>query len=323
MSPHQQDSPASSAHKRELTHQSATSLIPANMYCLLAVLAWSLGFPVGSVLMETWDLLTLLLVKLLPSTVLLLIYWRLTEGRLPLNWHLWKKGLVIGGIGFGFGTVLLLYGQQISNPVTPAIAAAMMPIMGAILEVVLDRRVITPKLVIGIICALFGGLIAAGVRWQGYDIGVGFIWCLGAVILYAWATRATNVNLDELTSIGQTTITLTGAGCFISVTWLIAAAMYPQQIYIGPITSQSLLMLFAFSILSTAMSQPFWIAGARQLGVAIASFHLNAVPVYVMAIMVYGFDGEWDIVRLGGAVIVGIGVIIAQSEPVRRRPSRS
>jgi hypothetical protein len=35
--------------------------------------------------------------------------------------------------------------------------------------------------------------------------------------------------------------------------------------------------------------------------------------------MVYGFHGQWDSMRLIGAVIVGLGVIIAQTEPVRHR----
>jgi drug/metabolite transporter (DMT)-like permease len=307
---------------KHIDHQekhSRTPLITGNIYCLLAAMAWSLGFPAGSVLMQSWDLLTLLVIRLLPSTIILLIYWRLTAGPLPLDRIIWKKGLIIGAIGFGFGTVLLLYGQHISNPVTPAIAAAMMPIMGAILEIVLDRRRLTIRLAMGITCALIGGLMAAGVRWHGYDIGVGFIWCLAAVMIYAWATRATTVNLKQLSSIGQTTVTLAGAGLFISMIWLIMAFIDPMQISIGTMTANSLLMLFAFSILSAAISQPLWIAGAGKLGVAIASFHLNAVPVYVMAIMVYGFDGQWDSMRLIGAVIVGLGVIIAQTEPVRHK----
>ena len=104
--------------EKQTSHQLSadrSSLMSGNLYCLLAAMIWSLGFPAGSVLMESWDLLTLLLVRLMPSTVILLIYWRLTEGRIPSHWFLWKKGLVIGAIGFGFGTVLLLYGQHISN----------------------------------------------------------------------------------------------------------------------------------------------------------------------------------------------------------------
>ena len=48
--------------------------------------------------------------------------------------------MTVGGIGFGFGAILLLVSQKMSDPVTPAIVAAMMPIAGAAIEVVLDKR---------------------------------------------------------------------------------------------------------------------------------------------------------------------------------------
>jgi drug/metabolite transporter (DMT)-like permease len=265
--------------------------------------------------MSSWDLLTLLMIRLAPSTLLLVGIWFVLEGRICRDGRLWAVGMAIGGIGFGFGTMLLLYGQQISNPVTPAIAASMMPIMGALFEVALDGRKIYPRLVAGLICAIVGGLMAAGVRWQAYDIGVGFFWCLLATILYAWATRATNKTLDSLSSMGQTTITLAGAGWVVSLIWIAMLFFSPQDIIIGEISQDTLLTLFAFSILSAAISQPLWIAGARGLGVALASFHLNAVPVYVMAIMVFGYGGEWDWIRLAGALVVGVGVLLAQNNP--------
>jgi len=287
----------------------------ANGYCFFAALSWSFGFPAGTVLMADWDLLTLLLVRLVPSTIILLVVWWMLDGRLRLNKRIWAKGLAIGGIGFGFGSLLLLYGQQISNPVTPAIAAAMMPIMGAMLEVMLDRRRLTPMLILGILCAFIGGILAAGVRLSGINIGGGFFWCLSAIVLYAWATRATNLYLRDLSAMGQTTITLAGAALFAGMIWLIVLGGVSDQIRVGQIAGNTLIIIFAFSILSAAVAQPFWIAGARGLGVAVASFHLNAVPVYVMAIMVYAFGEEWDEMRLVGAAIVGIGVLLAQREP--------
>ena len=53
--------------------------------------------------------------------------------------------------------------------------------------------------------------------------------------------------------------------------------------------------MFAFSILSVSISQPCWIAGARGLGIAIASFHLNAVPFYVMAVLVFFGNEMFDL----------------------------
>jgi drug/metabolite transporter (DMT)-like permease len=251
-------------------------------------MAWSLGFPAGSVLMQSWDLLTLLVIRLLPSTIILLIYWRLTAGPLPLDRIIWKKGLIIGAIGFGFGSLLLLYGQHISNPVTPAIAAAMMPIMGAILEIVLDRRRLTIRLAMGITCALIGGLMAAGVRWHGYDIGVGFIWCLAAVMIYAWATRATTVNLKQLSSIGQTTVTLAGAGLFISIIWLIMAFIDPMQISIGAITANSLLMLFAFFYFISGDIPTIMDSRCRQ-----ARCCHSVISSECRASLCYGYHGIW------------------------------
>ncbi|XDZ66704.1 DMT family transporter [Alphaproteobacteria bacterium LSUCC0684] len=286
----------------------------SNLFCVLAALAWSFGFPAGTSLMVSWDLLSLLLLRLVPSTFLLIFFWWIIDGRVMPDRRLWLEGMIIGGIGFGFGTMLLLYGQQVSNPVTPAIAASMMPIMGAVLEVMLDGRRIRPLLVAGLICAIIGGLMAAGVRLQGYDIGVGLIWCLLATLLYAWATRATNKRLDDLSSMGQTAVTLAGAGVLIAVVWAFVLIFFPQEIRMGRINQDTLATIFAFSVLSAAISQPLWIAGARGLGVAVASFHLNAVPVYVMAIMVFSYGGEWDLFRLAGAVVVGGGVLLAQHD---------
>jgi drug/metabolite transporter (DMT)-like permease len=51
-----------------------------------------------------------------------------------------------------------------SDPVTPAIAAAMMPIAGAAVEVVFDKRRLRLHLLIAIVLAFAGGLLAGGVN---------------------------------------------------------------------------------------------------------------------------------------------------------------
>ena len=52
--------------------------------------------------------------------------------------------------------------------------------------------------------------------------------------------------------------------------------------------------------------------GATGLGVLFASFHSNAVPFYVMIIMVFLFGDKWNWVQTLGAFVVALGVIIAQ-----------
>jgi drug/metabolite transporter (DMT)-like permease len=59
------------------------------------------------------------------------------------------------------------------------------------------------------------------------------------------------------------------------------------------------------------ISQFLWILGVSKLGIGIASFHLNAVPFYVMLIMV-AFGGSWDWDQALGATILMLGVVVAQ-----------
>ena len=209
----------------------------------------------------------------------------------------------------------MLYGQEQSNPVTPAVAAAMMPVAGALLEVFFDKKRISRTFVLGLLCAVIGGLIAAGVGLNNYNVNIGFFWCLFAVCLYAWATRETNRRLSKLSSLGQTVITLIGAAMFVSIILIFASFIFPEQRQYGSFDSETLIVMFAFSVLSVSISQPCWIAGARSLGIAIASFHLNAVPFYVMAVLVFLGENTFEPFKLLGVALIALGVFLAQKRP--------
>ena len=102
----------------------------------------------------------------------------------------------------------------------------------------------------------------------------------------------------QFSSLGQTVITLIGAATFVSIILSFAAIIFPEQRQYRSFDSETLIVLFAFSVLSVSISQPCWIAGARGLGIAIASFHLNAVPFYVMGVLVFIGDGIFDPFKL-------------------------
>ena len=91
----------------------------------------------------------------------------------------------IGFIGWGLGAILLLLGQKLSDPVTPTICAAMMPIFGAIVEVIFDNRKMKLNLIIGICLAIFGGYLATGVNLSEGTFNLGTIICLISVMLFA------------------------------------------------------------------------------------------------------------------------------------------
>ena len=59
-----------------------------------------------------------------------------------------------------------------------------------------------------------------------------------------------------------------------------------------------------------AIAQMLWIGGAGGLGILLASFHMNAVPFYVMLIMVVAFAQPWGWWQAIGAALVACGVTV-------------
>jgi drug/metabolite transporter (DMT)-like permease len=72
------------------------------------------------------------------------------------------------------------------------------------------------------------------------------------------------------------------------------------------------------SVASIAIAQLLWIWGADRLGILFASLHMNVAPFYVMAIVVVFMGEQWVWGQAFGAIIVGVGVLIAQSQSWRK-----
>jgi drug/metabolite transporter (DMT)-like permease len=66
-----------------------------------------------------------------------------------------------------------------------------------------------------------------------------------------------------------------------------------------------------FSVGSLAISQLLWIISVGRLGIGWSSLHINAAPFYVMLIL-FALGGDWDWRQVGAAMLVVLGVLIAQ-----------
>ena len=284
-----------------------------NFACFSAMFLWAIGFPAVDVLVESWGALTLVFLRFFITAIILFPFWFIIEGakafkNLPLF-----RALSIGFFGWGIGAILLLIGQKLSDPVTPTICAAMMPIFGTIVEVIFDKRQLKLNLIIGILFAIIGGYLATGVNISDGHFGSGAIICIISVLLFAWCTRASTKGLQSLSYIGQTTLTMTGGMIAALFIYLCSFMFNFGEINVGHLDQYHLTLLFIFILVSQTISQTVWIWGSGKLGVLLASFHSNAVPFYVMIIMVILFGENWNWLQAIGAFIVGLGVVIAQN----------
>ena len=275
---------------------------------------WAFTFPASEVLLQTWGVVALLLVRTVLAVGTLTIIWLWVDGFENVKSAPWIHGLKIGAIGFGIGAILLLVGQKMSDPVTPAIAAAMMPIAGAAVELVLEKRVLKLDLIAAIILAFIGGIFAGGINFNDVTFGIGALFCLIAIVLFAWVTHATTSDLKFLSPLGQTTITLIGSLIVIAAAYVVSLVVEIKAVNIGLTGPTEITLMIVMAVASIALAQLLWIWGAGGLGILFASLHMNIAPFYVMAIVVVFMGEQWNWSQAFGAALVGIAVVIAQSK---------
>jgi drug/metabolite transporter (DMT)-like permease len=222
----------------------------------------------------------------------------------------------------GAAATFLIYGQSLSDPVTVAIVSASMPIVGITLEVLLDRRRLTLAILAGLVLSIVGGLIALDLNGAASGFGLGAVFCLISVVLFAVGSRLTVTALPEVSALGGTALTVTGAGL---ATVLVALAQDISGLGHadwGALSTINWIQLCFFSVFSMALTQVLWIMSVGRLGIATAALHINAAPFYVMLIL-FALGAPWNWHQALGALVVGLGVMVAQNLIWQRRPRRA
>lgn len=285
--------------------------LQSNIVCLLSMLIWAMGFPANERLLLVSDPATLAASRMGTASLFLLVVWVAVEGPAVLARAKWPTGLFIGGVGFGLGSITMLWAQRLTDATTVAVVSSMLPIIGLLFETVFDGRRITLRLALGILLSIAGGILAIAAGIGQMQIGLGAAISLLSVAGFAWGSRATVASLPDMTPLGRTA--LTGAGAGLS-TILAATALHALgQGWVKPeIVSPFHVSLILFAgIASFAISQLLWIVSTERLGVGIAGMHINATPFYVM-LFVWMLGGDWSWLQVVAAAVVVAGVIIAQ-----------
>ena len=115
--------------KNSDTHPQSSSgldLVRSNITCLVAVALFAFTFPASDLLLEDWGVLSVIVFRNISAFLLLLLMWIVSEGFKPLKSADWLKGLWVGGIGFGIGSVdrlLMRDGMKLMRKIgqTPAL----------------------------------------------------------------------------------------------------------------------------------------------------------------------------------------------------------
>lgn len=293
---------------------SSSPALTGNLLGIGSMVAWASAFPAAEFLLQDWSPLPLTAARLTLAVVFLIPVWAVLDGPHALVRARWGRGLVVGSIGFGLGAWMLLQAQRLSDPITVALIASCAPLAGTLLEVASRQRRLTGRFALGMGISVLGGILATNALAPG-AFGWGAVLALASVFVFAWGSDRAVRDFPDLSPTGRTTITFSGALVAIGALCLGAAFLgYDGAISVNPKPAH-LWPLLIYALVSMAISQALWIGSVGRLGVAVASFHINVAPFYVMILM-FALGHGWDWTKASGAAIVALGVVVAQS---RRR----
>jgi drug/metabolite transporter (DMT)-like permease len=300
----------------DLTPTHLPTLVPSalagNLTCALGMMFFAIGFPAAEHLLQNWGVLALIAARNIIGLVAVLMIWLAWEGRDGFKGIPWLKAAMIGGIGFGAGSTLLLLAQSMTNAVTAALIASSMPVVAVGIEVLLDGRRLTRWFVLGLGLVVVGGVYAAGVGIGKAEFGFGVLVGLAATVFYSLGSRGAVKSLPGMSAMGQTGATLVGMAGFSAIVYAGAAVMGHASAEVqGVFDMTEVAVMAVYALIGLAVSQVLWIVAVRNIGVGIASFHVNAVPFYVMVTVVLA-GGLWVNQQFIGALIVVFGVLLSQ-----------
>jgi drug/metabolite transporter (DMT)-like permease len=285
-------------------------LLRGNALGLSSMLIWSLAFPAADLLLVNWDPMALTVTRFVISVLFLIPIWIMLEGWDTVRKAPWLRGILIGGPTFGLAPYLLLVSQDFTSAVTAAILASTLPIVSTLIEVITGERKLRSYFVIGLALSVVGAIVATG-QVDAVSLGWGALAMIGSVTLFALGSYWSVRQFPEVTPMGHAALPLVGG---LIMTILIYGGMVLLGMDVVPqhtIDATEWAWIVVYALAGMAISQLLWVAAIGHIGVALASFHINATPFYVMIYMLF-LGAAWDWRAAIGAAIVIAGVIVAQ-----------
>ena len=289
----------------------ARNLALGNVYAMGSMLAWAAGLPAAGILIPLLPAEQLGAVRVSLAALVLLPVWFFADGLGAILRASWLRGIMVGSL-LGISSWMIIIGQGLGGAVTAAVITATMPIFAIALEVLLDGRRLTRRLVLGIALSMAGGILTLDFSAGGSDMLLGVAFCCLSILCYVLGSRFTVTALPDLSMIGRTTLTLSGAAIASIFIALVSLALGTPLADPGLWGGEELVALLVFAVAGLSLAQIFWILAIRRIGIGMTSLHSNAAPFYVMIILWLLFAAPWNWAQAAAAGLVALGVLIAQ-----------
>lgn len=248
---------------------------------------------------------------------------------LPLTWRSLRRHqgvfrqhggliLLLGALGMGISGGFVYVGVQYTTATNASIIYAASPVMMLIIAAFLDREVIRPQQIIGILLSLIGVATIIGQGdWRALlaiEFNVGDIWVLGAATSWAFYS----VLIRRLSNLVPT-FTLFAAIILAGV--VVLAPFYIWEMASGQVmqlTVATLLSLAGVVLIASLFAFTAFQKGIAVIGAARAGPFMYLMPVYGAGLAVMFLGERFELFHAIGLCLILPGVALAS---LKRRTS--
>ncbi|MDP1622028.1 MAG: DMT family transporter [Bacteroidales bacterium] len=284
--------------------------IPVYFYPVAAMLFWGLSFIWSSMLLQHYQPVTIIFIRLIISSAFLftLIYF------LGRNEKVDRKDYKLILLSALFNPFFYFlgenYGLKYSSPTIAAVVIATIPVFAPLVGYLSFREKLTPVNFIGIAVSFAGVILMLVTRDLSLaaDIkGILFLFCaVFSALLYSVTLRKLTLKYSAILLVALQNL----IGIFLFLPFFL---FYEAKLAIAvPITSEIIVSMFLLAILASSLAFVFFAHSVKLLGISKSNIFSNLIPVFTAFFSYLILAELFNIQKITGIALVIFGVYLSE-----------
>jgi len=295
-------------------------LLVGNGAAFVMTLLWGTNFPLVEQLLRSWDIFSATAARQFIGAVTLLVLLVAQRRRWPLRRGLpWGRLVALGVVGPGMSSTLTSLAIATAGSVSVAVVYAVGPLVAALVARYGFGIPLQPGISVGIVLAVAGGLVMKAGQLGTAELGGGELFMVASLVCWTWYSVAAQRWLKGMSQLEIVTLTMLPGGLLLVLLALVLAAMGLFDVR-APLDGTTIPLALYIGMVPIAVGNLLWHTGVSRLGVTLMAIYGNFVPVAAILLAV-GLGARPTVWHLAGGVVILAGVIYAQLQARRSRPT--
>ena len=271
---------------------------------------WGMSFVWSKIVLEFYDPITTVLIRLILSSVLIFtglkLFYRIQKIKKNDYW-LFALSALFNPFLYFLGEN---YGLQLSSPTTTSVIIATIPVFTPILAYFIYRERLSFLNISGLLISFFGVLFMLVNRDLSFSTSAkGVSWLTLAVIsavLYSVLLKKLAMKYDAFRIIA--TQNMIGAIYFLPLFFIFD---FSHFITVTP-SAGAIVSLILLAFFASSLAYVFFTISSREIGISKTNLFTNLIPVFTTIFSYFILNEQFEGKKIAGMMIVILGVLMSQ-----------